>query len=144
MKVNNIQHSTTAKLFLGILLGVCFMATAAHANSLFKGKFTLTRQLQWGQATLPPGQYWILLEDSIPNIIIRDAHTGKVVVVDFARPSYNGDSDDSKLFITVRGDRRAVYSVRLARFGEVFQTVHPSAGRGNGVEEAIPVQVAKR
>ena len=144
MKVNNIQHSATAKLFLGILLGVCFLATAAHANSLFKGTFTLTKQLQWGQAKLPPGQYSLELEDSTPNIIISDAHTGKIVALEVARPSYNGDSDDSKLLITVRGDQRAVYSVRLARFGEVFQTVHPSAGRGNGVEEAIPVQVAKK
>ncbi|HEV3481291.1 MAG TPA: hypothetical protein VGR97_03075 [Candidatus Acidoferrales bacterium] len=144
MKVKNIQHSATAKLFLGILLGVCFMATAAHANSLFKGTFTLTKQLQWGQATLPPGQYSLVLEDNIPNIIISDVHTGKVVAFDVARPSYNGDSDDSKLLITVRGDHRAVYSVRLARFGEVFQTAHPSAGRGNGVEEAIPVQIAKK
>jgi len=49
-----------------------------------------------------------------------------------------------KLFIAIHGDQQVVYSVRLARFGEVFQTVHPSAGRGNGVAEAISVRVAKK
>jgi len=144
MKVKDNQHSATAKLFLGIVLGVCFLAPAAHANATFKGTFTVTKPLHWGQATLPPGQYWLVLEDSSSRILISDAHTGKNVVIDVARPSNDGDSDDSKLFIAIHGDQRVVYSVRLAGFGEVFRTVHPSAGRGNRIEEAISVQVAKK
>jgi hypothetical protein len=152
MRLNHVGYPVTLKLFLGVLLAVCFLATAAHADSLFTGTFKLTNDVHWGKAVLRPGSYSLAVDQpakSIPIIIIRDAHTGKVVARLVSRPGDKTDNGDSKLLITARGDQRAVYSVRLAGFGEVFQLAHPFAASGKTTEEAhnseaVPVDVAKK
>jgi hypothetical protein len=149
MKVNYVGYSAGLKLFLGILLAGCFLATAAHADSLFTGTFTLGNEVHWGKAVLPPGAYSLAIDATNLTIIIRNAQTGKIVALENARPGYSGNGDDSKLLIAVRGNQRAVYSVQLAGLGEVFQTVHPfPAGRRAAEEarnvEAIPVQVTQK
>jgi hypothetical protein len=147
--VSYVGYSVGLKLFLGILLAGCFLATAAHADSLFTGTFTLRNEVHWGKAVLPPGPYSLAVDATNLTIIIRDAQTGKVVALENARPGYSGNGDDSKLLIAVRGNQRAVCSVRLAGLGEVFQTAHPfPASRRTAEEahnvEAIPVQVAQK
>jgi hypothetical protein len=149
MKTNHAGYSASLKLFLGALLAACFLATAAHADSLFTGTFTLTNEVQWGKATLGPGTYSLELDHSTQTIIIRDAHTGKAVARELARPEFDSSNDDSQLRIAVRGNQRAVYSVRLAGLGEVFQRAHPFAERGRAVEEArqtqtVPLVVAEK
>jgi hypothetical protein len=149
MKTNHAGYSASLKLFLGILLSACFLATSAHADSLFEGRFKLTHEIHWGNAVLGPGAYSLALDDRTQTIIIRDAQTGKIVARESARPGDNTDSDDSQLLITVRGNQRAVYSVRLAGLGEVFQRAHPFASSGRAAEEArnaeaISVEVAKK
>jgi hypothetical protein len=149
MKTNHASYSASSKLFLGILLSVCFLATAAQANPLFTGTFKLTNEVHWGNAVLGPGAYSLALDEPTRAIIIRDAQTGKIVARESARPGDNTDSDDSQLLITVQGDQRAVYSVRLAGLGEVFQRARPFASSRRAAEEArnaetIPVEVAKK
>jgi hypothetical protein len=150
MKTNHAGYSASLKLFLGVLLAACFLATAAHADSLFEGKFTLTHEVHWGKAVLGPGAYSLALDQSTRTIIIRDASTGKIVARESARPGDNTDNDNSQVLITVRGNQRAVYSVRLEGLGEVFQKAHPFAESGRAAEEearnaeAIPVEVAKK
>jgi hypothetical protein len=148
MKTNHAGYSASLKLFLGILLATCFLATAAHAQSLFEGKFTLTNEVHWGKAVLAPGAYTLTLEQSPRTIIIRDA-SGKNVAQEVSQPGYNTDNDDSQLLVSVRGNQRAVYSVRLAGRGEVFHKVHPFAASGRAAEEArnaetIRVEFAKK
>ncbi|MGD0955933.1 MAG: hypothetical protein ABR953_03790 [Candidatus Acidiferrales bacterium] len=148
MKTNHAGYSAKLRVFLGILLAACFLATAAHADSLFEGKFTLTNEVHWGKAVLGPGAYTLVLNQSPRTIIVRDA-SGKAVAQEPVQPGYNTDNDDSQLLITVRGNQRAVYSVRLAGLGEVFQEAHPFAESGRAAEEArnaeaIPVEVAKK
>jgi hypothetical protein len=101
------------------------------------------------KAVLGPGAYSLALDQATQTIIIRDAHTGKVVARESAGPDFNTGSDDSKLLIAVRGNQCVVYSVRLAGVGEVFQQAHPFATSGRAAEEArnaeaIPVEVAKK
>jgi len=149
MKLNHVRYSASLRFFLGILLAACFLATAAHADSLFEGKFTLTNEVHWGKAMLGPGSYTLALDQPTRTIIIRDASTGKIVDREFARPDYNTDNDNSQLLVAIQGNQRTVYSVRLAGLGEVFQKAHPFAESGRAAEEArnaeaIPVEVAKK
>jgi hypothetical protein len=152
MKLNHVRYSANLKLFLGILLAACFVATAAHADSLFTGTFELKNEVHWGKAVLGPGVYSLTLDRfprTIPIIIVRDAHTGKTVARLLSRLGDKTDNGDSKLLVTIRGKQRAVSSVQLAGFGEVFQMEHPFAESGGAAEEArnagaISVEVAKK
>lgn len=148
MKPNQLRYSANLRVFLGILLAACFLATSALADSLFEGKFTLTNEVHWGKAVLGPGAYSLALDQPTRTIIIRDA-SGKIVARESARPGDHPDNDDSQLLITVQGNQRAVSSVRLAGLGEVFQRAHPFQVSGRAAEEArnreaIRVEVAKK
>lgn len=149
MKLSHVRYSASWKAFLGILLAACFLATAAHADSLFTGKFKLTNEVHWGNNVLGPGEYLLALDQWTHTIIIRDAQTGKIVARVSARTHYNTESADSELLIAVRGRQRAVYSVQVAGLGEVFNQAHPFGARGRAAEEArnaeaIPIEVAKK
>lgn len=152
MKVNHVGYRANLKLFLGILLAACFLATAAHADSLFTGTFELKNEVQCGKAVLAPGVYSLTLDQfprAIPLIIIRDARTGRTVARLLSSLGDNRYDGDSKLLITIRGQQRAVSSVQLAGFGEVFQMEHPfgvSRGTAEGSRnaETISVEVAKK
>jgi hypothetical protein len=149
MKVNHGRYSASWKPVLSVLLAACFLATAAHADSLFTGTFKLTNEVQWGNAVLSPGSYTLALDQPTHTIMIRDAQTGKIVAREFAAASYYKAGSDSELLIAVRGNQRVVYSVRLADLGEVFQQAHPFAASGRASEEvrnteAIPVELAKK
>ena len=149
MKRNHVRYSASWKAFLGIFLVVCFLATAAHAGSLFTGTFKLTNTVHWGEAVLGPGAYSLALDQTTHTIIIRDAQTGEIVARVLARIDSKKDSADSELLIAVRGKQRAVYSVQVAGLGEVFNQAHPFGARGRAAEEArnpesVPVQVAQK
>jgi hypothetical protein len=157
MKMNHVRFSASLKLFLGVLLAGCFLATAAHAQSpypSFKGTFELTNKVNWGNAVLRPGAYSLAFDrlysdPKVGNITICDAHTGKIVVQAFSRMDINTATGDSQLLITVSGNQRAVYSLQLAGLGEVFHQAHPFAASEREAEEArntevIPVAVAQK
>jgi hypothetical protein len=149
MKVNHMGYSVSWKAFLGILLAACFLATAAHAASLFTGKFTLTNNVHWGQAVLPPGEYSFALDLMTYTITIRDAHSGKAVARVLARTDYKKGGGDSKLLISVRGRQRAVCSVQVAGLGEVYNQANPFGAHGPAAEEArnteaIPIELAQK
>ncbi len=149
MKKNYVGCSASSKLFLGILLAACFAATSAHADSLFKGTFKLTNEVHWGKAVLGPGAYSLAVDPTTLTIIIRDARTAKIVALESARPTYDTNSDDSKLVISIRGNQRTVDSLRLAGLGEVFQQAPPFPPSRRTAEDArnsevIPVEVAKK
>ncbi|MGC2333558.1 MAG: hypothetical protein WA581_19060 [Candidatus Acidiferrales bacterium] len=147
MNVNHKRYSAGWKPFLGVLLAVCFLATAAHADSLFSGKFTLTHEVRLGNALLAPGRYSVVLNEHF--ITVSDAKTGKIVARELAVPNFYETDRDSRLFVTQIGNQRAVSAVRLEGFGEVFQQAHPFPVSKRAAEEAhnteaIPVELAKK
>jgi hypothetical protein len=149
MKTNHASYSASSKLFLGILLAVCLLATAAQANPLFTGTFKLTNEVHWGNAVLAPGAYSLAVDQRTLTIIVRDAQTGKIVARELARPDYNADNDASEMVVAIQGNQRTVSSVRLAGLGQVFQQAHPFAASRRAAEEArnteaIAVEVAKK
>jgi hypothetical protein len=150
MNTNHKGYAAGWKPFLGLLLAVCFLATAVHADSLFTGTFRLTNEVRWGNAVLTPGDYSIALDQSTHTLVVRNADTGKNVVRAIAAGAYyKVGNDDSELLIVHLGNQRAVSAVRLAGLGEVFQQAHPFPASKRAVEEAhnteaIPVELAKK
>jgi hypothetical protein len=154
MKLRYVASATKFKLalFAVVLLAGCFVATAARADSLFTGTFELKTEVHWGKAVLAPGVYSLTLDQfprATPVIIVRDAHTGKTVAHLLSRLGDSTGKGQSKLLVSARGKERAVSSVRLAGFGEVFHVEHPFGASGGAAEEArnveaISVEVAKK
>ncbi|MBZ5502312.1 MAG: hypothetical protein LAN59_08720 [Acidobacteriia bacterium] len=149
MKANHRQYFASWKLFLGILLVAGVLAAAAHAGALFTGTFTLTNNVHWGQAVLPPGDYSFTLDQATDTIVIRDLAADKIVAREFARIDSTNVSDDSKLLVRVQGKHRVVYSVQVAGWGEIYNRANPFGTRGGGVEEArnteaVRIEVAQK
>jgi len=148
MKTLHTGYSTRVSLLVGFVLATCLFAAAAHADSLFKGKFTLTNEVRWGEAVLPPGEYVVTLDQGTDTIIVSDANDGKYVARVAARIESERDSGASELLIAVRRNQRAVSALRIAGLGELYQTAHPFPAHGRFAEEArqteaVPVLVAK-
>lgn len=134
-------------LLLGTTLAICLAATRASADPVFKGTFTVTTELHWGRAVLPPGDYTLMLDDSgmAPTITISDTHTNKFMAIELARIESNAHNGDSNLRVIGPRGQRLVYSVRLAGYGEVFhsEAAYEMAGKvskGTRIEEAVIVQ----
>lgn len=149
MKVNHMRYSGRVSLFVGILLATCLFASAAHADSLFKGKFKLTNEVHWGQAVLPPGEYALTLDSWTQTIVINDAKSGATVARLQARLGYSIPDNPSEISIAVLGHQREVYALSLAGFGKVFEQSRIGPRERRAAEEArnnqtIPVQVAQK
>jgi hypothetical protein len=133
-------------LLLGIFL-ICLAVTPASADTLFKGAFTVTTEVHWGNAVLPPGEYSMSLEDSMSaigcTIVIRNARTNKPVTIVYARTESGAHNSDSSLLIAGPRDQRVVYSVRLAGFGEVFHELARKTPKEARVEEAVVIQASQ-
>ena len=148
MTTNHTRYTAKVSLFLGLVVAACLFAAAAHANSLFRGQFTLTSKVVWGEAVLPPGEYVVTLDLGTHTIIVSDANDGKYVARMDARIDPQRDSGASELLIANRGSQRAVCALRVAGLGELYQTAHPFPTHGRFAEEArqteaVPVLVAK-
>jgi hypothetical protein len=155
MNVNRMRSSASSKLILGVVMAICFVVTSAHAQprvSQFEGTFVLTNEVQWGNALLRPGTYTLAVrpvDAMVESIDVYNAATGKLEVGEIAAINPNATADNSQLLVTVRGNRRAVYSVQLAGIGEVLHKTRPFGANESAAEEArnvqpIPIESAKR
>lgn len=148
MKTNGKRYSANWMAFLGVLAAGCFPATAAQAAPRFTGTFEIHRQIHWGSAVLQPGAYSLALDQPTQTIVVRDEQSGKTVAREPIQGQYNSDRGDSKLLIAVQGNERAVYELRIAGLGEVYEKAHPFVGNA-GTEEArraesVRVEVAQK
>jgi hypothetical protein len=148
---NSKRWSAGWRPFLGVLLAACFLATAAHAESLYTGKFTLPHEVRWDNAVLTPGQYLLELDHATNTLVIRNASTGKIAArVPANADYYEADHAGSEVLIIRRGNQRAVSGVRLEGFGNVFEKAHPFPANERAIEEearnaeAIPVETAQK
>lgn len=112
-----IQHPSSWKVFLGLLIVTCAFTAAAYAQPTFAGKFTLPYEVHWGQAVLPAGDYSIRMGSSGPALI--SAKDGTMSV--FTQPPIVADSEDGGrcLTITRQGNERTVRSLNLPDQGKL-------------------------
>jgi hypothetical protein len=119
--------------FAALLMLFGLAATGAKAQSLysthFVGKFTLPFAAEWGQMTLPPGDY---------NLYYGYKGAGGIKIVEVAHENagilhgwvlVNG-SDDAKgeesfLVCIIQGDKAYVRSLQMAGTGESIKFARP-------------------
>jgi hypothetical protein len=115
--LNTTQHSTTAKLILGVLFATCVFTVAAKAQPSFEGKFTLPYEVHWNHAVLPAGEYSIELDAKGMPAVLHSTSSGKSV--NTAIPILaDGEKGAARLTITIRGNERKVRSVNLPQIGK--------------------------
>jgi hypothetical protein len=124
----------------GALAVILLMAAVASAEPVYQGKFTLSSPVRWGKATLPAGEYSVLLRtNTLPAIATVRAKNGAevfVMPIELSREAVHGPS---ALVVSVRGNQATVKSLRLAEAGLVLH-YQPTPQKGKGVEEAATEQ----
>jgi len=140
MKVNHSQYMANLRFVLGVALVGCLFATAAQAQSRFEGKFTLTNEVHWRAAVLPPGDYSFKLDTARRMIVLSDAHTNKPLAFEAVRIDSDAQNQDSQLVVEVQDNQRVVTSARLAGLGEVFRSANVSKAFRGATEEAILIE----
>ena len=114
--VNATQISTSLKLFVAVVIAICGFTGLANAQPRFAGRFTLPQEVQWGQGTLPPGQYFIRM-DPAGAVVVSSADGGRTVLM---TPPIVADSErgSTHLTITTQGNQRTVRSLNLPELGK--------------------------
>jgi hypothetical protein len=107
-------------------IAICASASAASAQSVFKGTFTLPEDVQWGNALLPAGDYSFSLKSaSAPaQITLNGPNGGAFILASVTDKREEGDS--SNLTIERRGRTHYVHTMYLAELGLELRYQVPS------------------
>ena len=149
MKIlSTTQHSTTAKLILGVLIATCVFTAAANAQPSFEGKFTLPYEVHWNHGVLPAGEYAIQVDSKGAPALLRSTSGNKSAYT--AAPIIaNREKGAACLTVTIRGNERRVRSVNLPQIGmslifdpltKTEREMFAKAGR----IDAVPVITARK
>ncbi|MBV9888856.1 MAG: hypothetical protein JO119_20120 [Acidobacteria bacterium] len=99
------------------LLSIGFSATASEAQAIYKGSFTLEREVRWQNATMPAGDYTFTVESNTHSKpILVNGPAGTM----FQLPLVTAETkigDQSKLILEWRGDNLCVREMDLAQVG---------------------------
>jgi hypothetical protein len=148
MKIKHAtRYPTSLMLVLGVLIAASVFTSAANAQPRFVGKFTLPYEVNWGQATLPAGEYFIRM-DSMGPAKVSSANGARTV---FTKPPILADNEQGSthLTITAQGNKRIVRSLNLPELGKLVifapltkseREVVAKAGQVN----TVPVVTAKK
>jgi hypothetical protein len=152
MKLMTRIDATKIGWFATVLLAICLSASSANAQSTFRGKFTLHHETSWGETVLPAGDYVVTLDrinSNGPAIArIRNAATGKPVAMVLSANVDTGAESVSALLTAFQGKHWVVYSLQVAKLGQVF-VYDRTLANGRATEEAgktqvVPVTVAEK
>jgi hypothetical protein len=99
------------------LLSIGFSASASQAQAIYKGSFTLDRDIRWQNATMPAGDYTFTVEStsrSKPVLVTGPAGTVFQLPVVTSQGKIGGQS---ALKLEWRGDNLCVREMDLAEVG---------------------------
>jgi hypothetical protein len=148
--MNSKRSILRATLFLAAMAASLMLTSAARAQSVFVGKFTLTSPVSWGKSTLPPGTYSIHLDSTTSHsmaFISRDDSTSSfaIRVMSIATGDYRNGSNALRL--KARKNALVVQSLVLADLKTVL-LYDPSAAQESleeaRVDTSVPVLVARK
>jgi hypothetical protein len=146
--MKKIQNLTMAKLFAAALLAALLSVGVAGAQSpIFKAKFTLPYQVQWGKAILPAGEYWFSLDPATPSRLTLHGH-GQAAGFLMPRSITEGNAGKKSLLVIERGGNQStVRALRLAELNVVFEYAAPKTetreAKGNKSVQEIAVSAAR-
>ncbi len=118
--------STIRLLALGLLAALLSVGVVSAQSPIFKAKFTLPYQVQWGKAILPAGEYWFSLDPVTPSRLTLHGQGQAAVFLMPRRISEGNAGKMSVLVIERGGDRSTVRALRLAELNVVFEYVAPN------------------
>jgi hypothetical protein len=133
------------------LIAVCASANPASAQSAFKGSFTLPEDVRWANASLPAGDYTLVLKsNSLPAQIVLQGPNGSVFIQTGATDQRN-DGESSNMTIERRGNTRFVRDLYLADLGVHLRYSVPSLpknermlAQGPASTEQVLIAMAKK
>ena len=149
MKIlNATQHSTLAKLILGVLIATCVFTAAANAQPTFQGKFTLPYEVHWNHAVLPAGEYSIRVAAKGMPAILRATNGDKLFNTGVPIP-VDAKKGAACLTVTIRGNERRVRSLNLPQIGVslIFEPLTKTEREmlaKAGQIDAVPVVTAQK
>ncbi len=150
--MKTIRKLNAVRLTLGLLAGLLCVGVASAQSPIFKGKFTLPYQVQWGKAILPAGEYSFSLDPAAPSrLTLHRQNHAAVISVMFLMPRRISEGNAGKksvLLIEREGDRSTVRALRLAERNVVFEYVAPEtetreAREGKQSTQEIPVSASR-
>jgi hypothetical protein len=137
MKTRN--KVTSAKFVIAVLFAACLLP-ATHAQSRYKGKFTLQEQVRWATAVLPAGDYIVTVTSvKMPNLATIRSADGKRTVFVVTCAHNNVRSGGDFLFLTGAREQRHVRSLNLANLGISLIYEHGTAPNRELELAKIPV-----
>jgi hypothetical protein len=99
------------------LLSIGLGASAAQAQAVYKGSFTLDREVRWQNATMPAGDYTFTVESTTrTKPVLVGGPNGQI----FQLPLVTAQTkiaDQSKLILEWRGDNLCVREMDLGQVG---------------------------
>ena len=141
MKTN--QSSRMVKNLALALVGVFIFAGAVNAQEpACQGKFTLPFEAQWGEVTLPAGDYAFTLHSTaLGSRIVTVVQGQRKVAMVMAQGRSHGDSAKaSALIVTRSGGRARIHALHLAELGDFFY----GAPKAEGLQMASTPQLIQR
>jgi hypothetical protein len=133
----------------GMAVAICAAASAASAQSLVKGSFTLPYEVHWGKAILAPGHYSIAIERADRPAAVSTP-TGKVVAYVMARSFDDARKDQATALVITKVESQRVVRAFNWREGNRRFIYRPftQAERPEGASaaklETVPIRVARK
>ena len=148
--MNSKRSILRATLFLAAMAASFILASAARAQVVFVGKFTLSSPVSWGESTLPPGTYSIRIHSTASPIVAfisRDDSTSSFAIQVMSTSTGDYRNGSNALRLRIRKGALVVHSLVLADLKSVL-LYEPFAAQEN-VEEArvapsVPVLAARK
>ena len=114
---------------------VCASAVPASAQLICKGSFTLSQEVHWQTATLPPGDYTFEMQSlaSPYRIVLRGPNGSSLINAVVANEE--ADNDQSMLVVEHRGGRSTIAELRLSPIGRTLRYGVPKAPKETEVAQ---------
>jgi hypothetical protein len=115
-KMKSLRNRILSLATVG-LLSIAFGASTSHAQSIYKGSFTLDREVRWQSATMPAGEYTFTVNSvTRSKPVIVTGPDGSVFQLPLITSETN-IGERSKLILEWRGDNLCVREMDLAQIG---------------------------
>jgi hypothetical protein len=134
--------SSIAKLLFAVVtvLGVASVPAMAQGAS---GKFTLAKEVRWGTAVLPAGEYTYSLEHPTGQVLFVRNTNGKMgAIVLVKSASLVNDSEHDRIVLQRAGDDWFVSSMVLTSLGQELYFGVPTVRTEAAKNGNIPAKVA--
>lgn len=136
-----IGSSVTRLLFAAVIALVVSSIPAAAQQA--SGKFTLSKDVRWGSAVLPAGEYTYALQHETGQLLfLRSANgeTGAIVLVKSA--TLVSDLEHDRIVLQRSGDDWFVSSMVISEIGQTLSFGSPGARSEAAKNGAVPAKVA--